>query len=336
MHSFHFYKKHEIIALTTLREGEIKLGETVEVLAKEDTGLLSSSRARFVLLGLPESIGVKANGGIGGAETAWPAFLKAFLNLQETPFLSGKDFLLPGHFDFGSLTAASGNASLKTLREHTTQIDDMVFPLIERIVAAGKIPIVIGGGHNNAFPLLKGSSLALQRALNVINLDAHSDFRAMEGRHSGNGFRYAYEEGFLKKYALPGLHEAYNSAGVIAELKQNEDFLPIFWEDIFLRKKTPWQEALSNSLAHVHNSSFGIELDLDCIENTLSSAATPVGIAAVLAMDYCYQAAQNPHAVYLHLPEGIVERSDGLSNPFTGKLLSYLVQAFCKGVLERG
>jgi formiminoglutamase len=28
----------------------------------------------------------------------------------------------------------------------------------------------------------------------------HSDFRILEGRHSGNGFSYAYEEGFLKKY----------------------------------------------------------------------------------------------------------------------------------------
>nr|WP_233167177.1 arginase family protein [Pedobacter sp. ASV2] len=36
----------------------------------------------------------------------------------------------------------------------------MVFPIIEKIVAAGKVPIVIGGGHNNAYPIIKGSSLA--------------------------------------------------------------------------------------------------------------------------------------------------------------------------------
>jgi formiminoglutamase len=35
--------------------------------------------------------------------------------------------------------------------------------------------------------------------VNAINFDAHSDFRILEGRHSGNGFSYAYEEGFLKK-----------------------------------------------------------------------------------------------------------------------------------------
>jgi formiminoglutamase len=38
--------------------------------------------------------------------------------------------------------------------------------------------------------------------VNAINFDAHSDFRILEGRHSGNGFSYAYEEGFLKKYFI--------------------------------------------------------------------------------------------------------------------------------------
>jgi formiminoglutamase len=42
----------------------------------------------------------------------------------------------------------------------------------------------------------------LQRKTGAINFDAHSDFRILEGRHSGNGFSYAYEEGFLKKYFI--------------------------------------------------------------------------------------------------------------------------------------
>jgi arginase family enzyme len=38
--------------------------------------------------------------------------------------------------------------------------------------------------------------------VNAINFDAHSDFRILEGRHSGNGFSYAYEEGFQKYFIL--------------------------------------------------------------------------------------------------------------------------------------
>jgi formiminoglutamase len=46
--------------------------------------------------------------------------------------------------------------------------------------------------------------------VNAINFDAHSTF-ILEGRHSGNGFSYAYEEGFLKNILFFGLHENYTS-----------------------------------------------------------------------------------------------------------------------------
>jgi formiminoglutamase len=334
MRPFHFYPQEEINALLSLRKGETKLGECIRLFEKEEESLEAFS-GRFVLLGLPESIGIRANFGIPGAETAWPAFLKSFLNIQETALLSGKDFLLLGNIDFELMEEESLGADVETLRSLTARIDDMVFPVIEKIVAAGKVPLVIGGGHNNAFPLLKGSALALQQAVNAINLDAHSDFRQTEGRHSGNGFRYAYEEQFLEKYALLALHEGYNSGGIIEALNASPDLLPISWEDIFLRKRESWESALRRGLAHVSQKPFGLELDLDCLEDTLSSAATPVGLSPLQAMEYCYQGGQQPNSVYLHLPEGIAERADGLKNPFVGKLLAYLVQAFCKGVLER-
>lgn len=58
-------------------------------------------------------------------------------------------------------------------------------------------PIAIGGGHNNAYPMLKGYSLAKKEKINAINCDPHADFRALEGRHSGNGFSYAVNDGYL-------------------------------------------------------------------------------------------------------------------------------------------
>jgi formiminoglutamase len=71
-----------------------------------------------------------------------------------------------------------------------------------------KNPII--GGHNNSYGNIKGTALAKGKPVNAINFDAHSDFRILEGRHSGNGFSYAYEEGFLKKFYF-GLHENYTS-----------------------------------------------------------------------------------------------------------------------------
>lgn len=336
MSPLHIFNATHISKFLNKREGETKIGETILVSDQTDIALvLNNSPVRFVILGLPEDIGVRANGGIGGAHTAWTYFLKSFLNIQQGHALNGADFLLLGELDFTDLMLHSDGANEGQLRSLTEHIDVKVHPVIQSIVAHGKIPLVIGGGHNNAYPLLRGTSKALGHPVNAINLDAHADFRIPEGRHSGNGFRYAYQEGFLKKYAMLGLHEAYNSAGIVAELNHNPDLMPVFWEDIFLRNKTDWQHAVREALAFVAQQPFGVELDVDCMEQVLSSAATPVGIHTHHAVQFLYQCGLSANAVYLHLPEGVADRSDGQHNIFTGKLLSYLVQAFVKGVTER-
>lgn len=326
----------DLQALLSKREGETKLGESVCLVGNKtlDEALVSFS-GRFVVLGLPEDIGVRANGGIGGAETAWPTFLKSFINIQQTGSLSGTDFMIAGSLNFDEWLEACRDADIETLRKYTAQIDATVFVFVQKIVEYGKIPVVIGGGHNNAYPLLKGLSIAKGKPVNAINLDAHSDFRRAEGRHSGNGFRYAYNDSFLRKYAMLGLHEAYNSQHIVDELKANADMKALFFEDIFLRNKMNWEMAISAVLNFVKEEAFGVELDVDCIENVLSSAATPVGINTQQALQYLYQCGFAKNAAYLHLPEGVSQRADGLQNNFTGKLLSYLVQAFCKGVQER-
>lgn len=63
---------------------------------------------------------------------------------------------------------------------------------MSEIVSAGVVPIVIGGGHNNSYGMLRGSSKGLNSQVNAINIDPHADFRELEGRHSGNGFSYAF------------------------------------------------------------------------------------------------------------------------------------------------
>jgi formiminoglutamase len=193
-----------------------------------------------------------------------------------------------------------------------------------------KIPIVIGGGHNNAYPIIKGISMAKNQSINTINLDAHSDFRAMEGRHSGNGFRYAYRGGYLKNYAIVGLHENYNNPLIINELKQNEDIWFCFWEDIFLREKLTFKEAIYAASEFTKHGLTGIELDLDSLENTLSSAMTPCGFSATQARQYIHHLAQNRTPAYLHICEGASQLETGQQSPLIGKLISYLVSDFMK------
>jgi formiminoglutamase len=298
------------------RKGETKLGECIATNWED-------SSVKCVLLGIEEDIGVRVNGGVGGTATAWQAFLNAFVNIQSTDALNGSEIGIFGHFNFDDLKE---NITSETV----DLIDVEVCEAIKKIANSGKIPIIIGGGHNNAYPIIKGISMAKNQAINTINLDAHSDFRAMEGRHSGNGFRYAYRGGYLKKYAIIGLHENYNNQLIINELKQNSDIWFCFWEDIFLREKLSFKEAIYAAIQFTKHTSTGIELDVDSLENTLSSAMTPCGISAPQARQYIHHLAQNITPAYLHICEGASQLATGQQNPLIGKLISYLVSDFVK------
>lgn len=320
--------KEDIQNLVSFREGEVKLGEKVQVIG--DGGSLKDNSAKFVMIGIPEDVGVRANGGVGGAHTIWPLALKALLNVQDTNMLHGEEILVLGAFDFTEEINASETMDVAELRSIVSTIDDAVFPVIRQIAEAGKIPIVIGGGHNNAYPILKGVSLAINKPLNCINLDAHSDYRRMEGRHSGNGFRYAHREGYLCKYEVVGLHENYNAQDILDELKDDPDLHFSFYEDIFIREKLSYYEAVRNAIDRAYGKPTGIEIDLDCIENVLSSAMTPCGISTVHARQYISWCARSLHPAYLHIAEGAATLRDGRVSATNAKLIAYLVTDFIK------
>lgn len=332
---FHSMTTSEVESRTRTRPHETKLGERILVQTE-----LESSGPRFVLFGVKEDLGARANLGLGGAATAWDSFLNAFLNVQDTPFLRGQEIQLSGHFDF---TTLPNHLDVTGMRQQVEQIDAEVSALVSQIVSAGKIPLIIGGSHSGAYANLKGAALGLRKSnpaavVNCINLDAHSDYRKIEGRHSGNGFRYAQEEGYLHHYSILGLHENYTPENIVQDLSQHPGIQFSTWEDIFLREKLNFAQALEQSIAFTQHggNQVGIELDVDCIENVLSSALTPSGISTQQARYYLYQTAQRCEVAYLHLCEAATSLENGLENRSTGKLLSYLLSDFVKGYLDSG
>ena len=349
MKHFKFYGKKEIISLVKQRRFETKLGERIQHLKEgEWPQVMHESSAKYVLVGIPEDIGVKANMGTGGADTNWHPFLQSFLNIQSNDFCSGEDILLLGNFDFGDMkylienNAYSEQEKTDAYRHAVNTIDEEVEKLVKEIATSGKIPIIIGGGHNNAYPLLKGVSKGLMKygvvplpQINAINLDAHSDFRTMEGRHSGNAFRYAESDGFLGKYSIVGLHENYIPQNVMADIQSNHFIHHSTYEDIFLREKTTFTQALARAVDFTEDSYTGIELDLDSIEDILCSACTPCGVSVLQARHYISYTAGHAKIAYLHICEGASHLADGRKNDSIGKLLSYLVSDFVKGINER-
>jgi formiminoglutamase len=340
------YSKQDVLSLTKIRRFETKLGERLQVIQDTGdlTGCFAKTTAKYVLLGIPEDLGAKGNYGIGGTDTLWIPFLQSFLNIQSNDFFEGGEILLLGHFDFGDIqylidtTAKGPDEKIEAYRHAVNVIDDEVERITKMITEAKLIPLVVGGGHNNSYPLIKGAAKGWYKTgaipmaqINCINLDAHADYRPLEGRHSGNAFRYAEEDGYLQKYCIVGLHENYLPQNIWIDIVNNPFIDCITFEDIFVHEKRTFLQAVAHATGFTEDSLSGIDLDIDCIEHTLSSAMTPVGILPIHARQYISFVAADSKPAYLHICEGATRLSDGRTDATSGKLVSYLVSDFVKG-----
>ncbi len=131
------------------------------------------------IVGVPTDEGVKRNGGRAGAKDAPDKIREEFY--KRTPFVIGKEDSPSalGIFDFGNIRIG------KTLEETHEKLTEVVHVL----VSTGILPIVLGGGHDIAFPNFLGFSKGIS-AVGVINIDTHLDFRKpIPRRNSGTSFR---------------------------------------------------------------------------------------------------------------------------------------------------
>jgi formiminoglutamase len=168
-----------------------------------------------------------------------------------------------------------------------------------------------------------------------VNFDAHSDFRILEGRHSGNGFSYAYEEGFLKKYFIFGLHENYTSKNVLDILKKMEDRVNFnTYDEIKVRQQKNFQQELNTAYDFIKNDAYGIEIDLDALPNIASSAMTMSGFSIEELRQFVYFFGKNKNAAYIHICEGAPDLGEEKNNHLIGKLIGYLVTDFIKARKE--
>lgn len=323
-----FYTKETLLSFTNPRKGEVKFGQTAGTVASFEA--LKTASQHYVLLGIPEDIGVRANYGNPGASKAWEAALASICNIQQTHYCEANNVIVLG--EVACLKQMEEAASVNPLDERYTeklgdlvlQVDTVVAQIIEKIVACGKIPIVIGGGHNNSFGNLKGASKALENALHCINFDAHTDFRALEHRHSGNGFSYAKRKGFLDKYFIFGLHRNYTPKVVFDSMANDSDTIHFsFFEDISVAIKKTFTEALQEAEAFCTQQPFALEIDLDAVANMGSSAMTPSGFSLEECRRFVQYFSTKKMCTYIHICEGAPNRE--LFPGQVGKAIAYLV-----------
>ncbi len=347
MTHFHYYTKQEILDQTRLRKYETKVGERVHVVnasaTTTDPHIILEVSAKYVCFGIPESIGVLGNYGTKGAENTWFHFVKSFLNLQSTDHCNGDEIILAGYFDFSSIAhtidqnSYSSQEKVDACRHAVANIiDEEVETFVKIIVASGKIPIVIGGGHNNAYPIIKGAAKSLfksdkikKQCVNSFNLDAYADYRIMEGRHSGNAFRYAMEEGYLHRYAIVGLQENENPQSMMDDVYSNVNIHYHTYEEIFVEERLNFVQSIAQSFSFLDEDHIALELDLDVISNIPSNGQNPSGISVNQARQFIMFSGHYPNICSLHICEGVTDHLRADSNQLA-RLISFLVTDFVK------
>lgn len=310
---FHSFDIQNHFPAISTRIGETKLGEKLAL-------KYSVKEVKYVILGISEDIGPQANFGLKGSNSAFKSFLVRFLNCQSNRFLTGENISILGEI--------KSNITFDTIEKARVQIeelDDFVVEILSPIINEGKIPIIIGGGHNNAFPLIKASYLQSNDPLDVINLDPHADCRAIEGRHSGNPFSYAKNFGFINQYTVLGLHQQYNSESIYNYLDSHK-FDYSFFED-YLDSNANLINDIQKFKTKTKNK-IGIELDLDSIKMIPSSAFTSSGFTIEEARIYIRELAKVKNCAYLHFPEGAPNSK--IDEKVVGKMLTYFVTDFIK------
>ena len=326
------FNKTDLDTLLKKRANESKFGEHIQLLSNSTHiyESLTSLDVEYIIFGIPEDVGIFANYGNRGADKAWDATLKVLLNIQSNGFTNAKKVLILGYLDFSKEMAkidqynAADKKHIDKARKLTEKIDRHVTDLVYQIIRSGKKPIIIGGGHNNAYGNLKGSSLAFKKPINAVNLDAHSDFRREEGRHSGNGFSYAFTEGFLKNYFIFGLHENYTSEHIFKTMERCKNLQFNTFEALTIRKV---KTELARAAKHIAAKPFGVEVDCDAIKYIPSSAMTPSGFSLKKARAFVSYFGKQPKAAYLHICEAAPQPE---TETVVGKLITYLITDFMR------
>ena len=329
MEKIKIYSRQKIAGLISLRDGETKFGERIGLI--EDFSGLQTHPARYVLFGIPEDIGVRANQGKAGSSNAWSLALKSLLNVQANRYTNPENLLLLGEIDCSVEAFKAGNIDEKDPNYHeklgdlVTSIDATVSQVVHSIISAGKVPVIIGGGHNNAYGNIKGACLATGKPVNILNIDAHTDLRAPGHRHSGNGFSYARKDNFMGKYRVFGVHQNYTPSYIFERMDASENEQYRLFEHLILKSSQQILEAFREEMAMVSGEDFGLELDVDSIRGFPSSAQTPSGFPFNMIRNFIALASEEEKIKYLHICEAAPTKA---TEAKVGKALSYLITDF--------
>ncbi len=113
------FKQTDLAKITNHRSGEIKFGEKMITIPKEANveSFLKASEAKYVLLGIPEDVGIRANNGRAGAASAWDCAIKNIANIQHNRFCKGNQIIVLGKIDVFEIMETVQNLDFTTTND---------------------------------------------------------------------------------------------------------------------------------------------------------------------------------------------------------------------------
>ncbi len=180
---------------------ELYFHEKIKLLDLNQEISLQKDKKHFGLLGYACDEGVRRNLGRVGAAQA-PDSIRVNLASLANHFDSGTEIL-----DTGTISCTDGD--LEKTHQVTTNC-------ISQLLQHNIFPIILGGGHDLAYPHFNGIKTKFQDAtIGIINLDAHFDLRPLiDQSTSGTPFYQIAKENKEFNYLCLGIQKASNHKGL--------------------------------------------------------------------------------------------------------------------------
>ena len=140
----------------------------------------------FCMIGFPDDMGIGNVGGRLGAEQGPKSFLESFSRLKGRSDVQSR-LTLSEWVEMGKDLDANHERSVDTVRKIRTE-------------RSSEILLVVGGGHDYAYPWIRGvvESQSRKKKIGCLNIDAHFDLREyLPAMTSGSPFRRVIEENLI-------------------------------------------------------------------------------------------------------------------------------------------
>lgn len=223
----------------------------------------SSENENSLILKSSNDIGVRLNGGRNGARFA----PEAIINVLGKMTHHQQEFLPLKQVEVWPSTTLT---NFENLQEASS---DKIFEHLSHSPA--KRIIHLGGGHDHAYPFLKGIlNLKKYKNILIINIDAHCDTRIENFKHSGTPFRDFDQITNIPTHIIQyGIHNFANSNSTLSPLTNISETKIL---------KSP--ESFSNFLSHLKSIPFELSeetfvyfsLDADALSASFMTAVSAV------------------------------------------------------------